>query len=91
MTNYKYIMSMSVEELASFFNKYNEVDRTPWDSWFEENYCKHCEPIVEAEGGRIVCYAYCEVYDKCKHFSDYPDFISEKDAIKLWLESEHEE
>ena len=67
MTNYEHIMSMSVEELASFFNKYNEVDRTPWDNWFEENYCKNCESIKEEENGRTVWYAYCELYDKCKY------------------------
>ena len=57
MTNYEYIMSMSVEELASFLNKHNEVDRTPWDDWFDENYCKNCEVIEGEENGRTACYA----------------------------------
>ena len=90
MTNYEHIMSMSVEELASFFNKHNEVDRTPWDNWFEENYCKNCESIKEEENGRTVWYAYCELYDKCKYFANYPDFITEKDTIELWLNAECE-
>lgn len=91
MTNYEHIINMNVEELASFFNKPNEVDRTPWDDWFEENYCKNCEPIEEEEeNGRTACYAYCEIYDKCKYFADYPDFITEKDTIELWLNAECE-
>ena len=90
MTNYEHIINMNVEELASFFNKPNEVDRTPWDDWFEGNYCKNCESIEEEENGRTACYAYCEIYDKCKYFADYPDLITEKDTIEHQLNAECE-
>ena len=99
MTNFKYLQSMSADELAQWMSsKFSEA--APWEDWWDNNYCNNCDCIIltkeEAEKklglqifGQTVQCAYCEVNNgKCRYFPRVP---SDKEVAKMWLEAEVEE
>ena len=45
MTNFKYIQSMNVEELAAWLDENGMFDNSPWQNWFSNRYCENCESI----------------------------------------------
>ena len=86
MNNFEKIKSMSVDELTKYFDDYMMFGCCPWDTWFDNNYCKKCESIIR-EGSE---YAYCELCDNCKFFQDMKDVPDNKQIIKMWLENEND-
>ena len=46
MNNFEKLKSMSAEELAEWFDKYIAFDNAPYMIWFDQKYCKNCEPIM---------------------------------------------
>jgi len=101
MNNFENLKSMSVEELAEWLDKNGIFDNSPWMNWFAQQYCERCESIeckyAEAKeklgiepffmDGTIEC-AYCEIYGNCQFFQDREDVPSNRDTIRMWLESE---
>ena len=41
------IKSKNIDELAEWLDKFKMWDDTPWTLWYNETYCKKCEPIVK--------------------------------------------
>lgn len=102
MTNFEKFTTSDIDTLARFLDKHGAFDDSPWMKWFDENYCKKCEPIechyAEAEklnikpfyGGTIKC-GFCELEGYCKFFPDLDYIPDNEDIIKMWLELECEE
>ena len=103
MTNFKRIQSMNVEELAEWLNEHGQFDGAPWTHWFDDQYCKNCEPIEidydEAKarlGIKLFSYsgsaecAYCELHGFCKFFPQSSGIPSNKETIEMWLNEEVE-
>lgn len=85
------IKNKNIDELVDWIDEYFEFDSAPYWRWWDENYCKKCEPI-ESEcpnsfGFDTDC-AYCEINNNCKFFKDMDDIPDSKQIIKMWLESE---
>lgn len=101
-TNYELLVSKSKEELASFLSENVQYDDTPWEKWFNRNYCKKCEPITlpmreyytifgcSSYAETMTC-AYCELKGKCKFFPDMNDIPDTYNTILMWLEDKTEE
>ena len=96
MTIFESIKPESIDELVELLDKYGAQDCSPWDEWFDRNYCKMCEPeIIKKENTDyyhdIEC-GWCELNDgKCKFFPNLDEAPWGKQVIKLWLESEVED
>ena len=101
MTNFKYLQSMSVDELAKWLDQNGIIDNSPWSEHFNNKYCANCESVMckyeDAEktlGFRLCLWddeiecAYCEIYNKCRYFEDMQDVPDNREMIKMWLESE---
>lgn len=93
MTNYESIKSKNIDELAEYLEECIEWDNSPWEKWFDKNYCQKCA-IVKAFAPYIkreTEFAWCELNDGCRFFEGFDGIaIIEdcKNVIKLWLESE---
>lgn len=90
MTVFESIQSKNIEELVDWLDKYSNVGCTPWENWFDKNYCKKCTTItgyLPELYGEHEC-AWCELHHKCKYFQDMNKIPSRKQTIRLWLESE---
>ena len=93
MTNFENIKAMSINELAALLCQLDEgYCYTPWIDWFDNNYCKKCEPIREyvEHLNRELDFSWCELNDRCKFFSDLGDVPDCECMARLWLESEVE-
>jgi hypothetical protein len=90
MTNFENLRSMTVEQLAEWLDKHGQFDGSPWITWFDEEYCKKCDPVMckYEDGEREFPCAWCELNDGCKYFPDMQDAPDNKEIIKLWLEIE---
>ena len=100
MTNFEKFTNMSSDELAEWACKYGMVYESPWMKWFDENYCKKCEPIkcnydlavdklgIEPVFGGKCVFAYCELENHCKFFPDIDRIPTNTDIIKMWLDLE---
>lgn len=94
MTVFENIHSKNIDELVDWLDKNGAYDYTPWQRWFDKNYCKKCELVVEHipnvlpnwEGDYE--FAWCELNNKCKYFQDIKKVPNRKQTIRLWLESE---
>ena len=102
MSNYfEKIKSLSIEGFAGW------IDSTlpfsggePWNKWFNEEYCKKCEPEIVLGNGlyypwgthetEIEC-AFCETNGYCRFFPYYNSPLDTKDVIIMWLNKEEEE
>lgn len=102
MTNLQKIANMSIDELAEWLDENGQYDNSPWNLWWDENYCSKCESIectyAKAEEKldstpyyrhTIKC-AYCELENKCKFFPELEDVPDSVNVIKMWLEVEAE-
>ena len=93
MNNFEYLKSLTIDELTDWLDKYGQFEGAPWSDWFDETYCKKCEPInctiSEFSNRKIKC-SYCELEDKCRFFPDYEHAPGLKEILKLWLLSEKE-
>ena len=84
------IKSFTIDEMVDFLDEHTTMGGTPWEEWFDENYCSKCMPEVSPESyycGFVDC-AYCELHNKCKYFLDMDDVPDYKQVIKMWLETE---
>ena len=93
MNNFEYLKSLTIDELTDWLDKYGQFDGAPWSDWFDETYCRKCEPIectVPEFGDRKITCSYCELEDKCKHFPEFEHAPGLKEILKLWLLKEKE-
>lgn len=86
-----YFKNKSIDEIAEWFDEYGTYDGAPHIRFWDENYCKKCE-LVEAyvaEFGDMYDCAWCELNgNKCRFFQEMDEMPSNKQIIKMWLESE---
>ena len=97
MTNFKHIQSMTVDELAKWLDKYGQFDQSPWANWFNNQYCKNCEPIklnyedsknklnIEPLSYLTIECAFCECNDHCRFFPEIDGIPSNLETIKMWF------
>ena len=104
MTNFEYLKSLSLDDLAEWLDTHGQFDGSPWLSWFDKTYCKNCESIkcnIEDKadelgfkppwlGPTIEC-AYCELEKKCKFFPELSEEPDNKEILKMWLNIKKEE
>jgi len=45
MTNLEKIKNMDLDQLAEWLDKHGMFDHSPWNDWWDKNYCSKCEPI----------------------------------------------
>ena len=96
MTVFDSIRTKNIEELVEWIDKWLDehcdLDDAPWWDYFDNNYCKKCEPEIgymAAFGKEIECaFSWCELNHRCKFFKDMEEAPNRKQAIKMWLESE---
>lgn len=96
MTVYENIHSKSIDELVEWLDKNGAYSESPWERWFDKNYCRKCKPVI----ARAVTdqyedywsgeheFAYCELHGNCRYFQDMKSTPNRKQIIRLWLESE---
>ena len=58
MNNFEKLKSMSMEALTDWFDKYIAFDNAPYMFWFDQKYCKNCEPIM--------CKIFCRKSNECR-------------------------
>lgn len=99
MNNFEKLKSMTVNEFAEWLAENCQSDEAPWTWWFDENYCKKCEPItckIEAINigleplypeQEVDC-AWCELHQKCKYFQELDNVPDSTEIIKMWLNHE---
>ena len=96
MTNFDFLRSMSVDELAEWLDENGQFDNSPWANWFNDKYCSNCESITcKVEGANIgvtplypeheIDCAYCEIHKNCRFFKDQNKVPDVTDIIKMWL------
>ena len=93
MTNLERIKSMNVDELSNWLNLWDTWEGSPWENWWNENYCSKCKSVmvqVKDSDLKIPC-GWCEVNGKCKYFQELDDIPSIKQITKMWLESKRDE
>ena len=84
MTIFETIPFNNIDEFAEWLNEYGMQDFSPWDCWFDNNYCKKCEPIFK--DGKEYCW--CELNNNiCKFFKNANEIPYGKTVVKMWLES----
>ena len=90
MTVFENLKAKNIDELVDWLYEYCDFDSAPWWKWWDENYCSKCESVISriSEIGRDVEFAWCELHDKCRFFSEMDDIPDTKQIIKMWLESE---
>ena len=84
------IKSYTIDEMADFLDEYTSSGDSPWNDWFDENYCEKCMPEISTESyyyGYMEC-AYCELHGNCKYFQNMKEVPNNKEVIKMWLETE---
>ena len=96
MTNYEWLTTLSIEQLAQWLAANGQYNDSPWMTWFDNKYCSKCESeIVKREdcmsklgfeplfSSETEC-SYCEVYNECRFFPNKknPDIL---EIIEMWL------
>lgn len=89
MTVYEKIMSMTIDEFAEWFDKYCTYDDDLCINWWNDNYCRKCEPEIGHYKGsdREIEFSWCELHNKCRFFQDMDSMPNRLQTVKLWLES----
>lgn len=104
MTKFEEINFKDIDGFSEWLDKYEAYDNSPWMEWWDKNYCQKCEAITmpcdeyaRIDGWSYSYYygdiesAYCEIHKKCRYFEDMNEVPSNKEIIKMWLESEIED
>ena len=93
MTQFEKFNLMDIDTLAEWICEHGEFDGSPWCKWFDETYCRKCEPVMchYPNSKREFPCAWCELERKCKFFMNLNEQPDSKDVIKMWLESEVKE
>ena len=96
MTNYRKIKNMHIKELSKFLDDICRFEKAPWNTWFDDMYCKNCESIKckyesELAGGeyREIDCAYCELETKCKYFPHLDRAPSSEEVCEMWLREKY--
>ena len=89
-TFFEYIKEMNIDELAEWLDTNAWIDTSPWMLWWDKTYCGNCESIMckYGDGNHEFPCSYCEIYDKCRFFSERAEVPSGREIVKMWLESE---
>lgn len=92
MTVFEKIKSMDIDEFAEWFDEHCAHDTDPCIDWWNDTYCKNCEPeIATIEGYHNSNeFCWCELYGKCRFFQDLDETPDTLHMTRLWLESEYE-
>ena len=100
MTQFENFKNMDIDAFAEWLDEHGAFDGSSWMKWWDENYCKKCDPIkchyteVQEKLGfkpfynRSIECAYCELEHKCRFFPDMDELPDNKDIIKMWLKTE---
>lgn len=91
MTVFEKIKAMNIDKFADWYDENCKHDDDPSIKWWDNKYCKNCEPVVGDVKGyydRPMEFCWCEIYGKCKFFEDMDELPNSREMIKLWLESE---
>lgn len=90
MTVFENIKSKNIDELAEWLDSHFHNVYTPWEEWWDENYCSKCPPVKAhcVDCNKELDFGWCELNDGCKFCPDLNDVPDNKQVIKLWLESE---
>lgn len=90
MTIFESIQSKNIEEFAEWLDEYGAFDGSDWMNWFDDNFCKKCEPeiaCVEGFHGERE-FGWCELHDGCRFIEGSKEVPDNKQIIKMWLELE---
>lgn len=93
MTIFEKIKSMDIDEFTKWFKENCMHDGDPAIKWWDKTYCNKCEPEISTSpifDGEME-FAWCELHNKCRFFQDIDEKPSNKQMIKMWLESEVDE
>ena len=97
MTNFELIKCLSLEGLAGWLDSLEYSGDSPWNLWFDNNYCNKCPRAtcpsdvskavlgIDSYFGSGVECAYCEMYDKCRYFPDLDATPTQEEVITMWL------
>lgn len=96
MTVFENIHSKNLEELVDWLDKNGAYNESPWEKWFNKNYCRKCGSVtidsaIDCHGDYWKScheFAWCELNHKCRYFEDMKRIPNRRQTIKLWLESE---
>ena len=102
MTNFELIKCLSLEGLAGWFDSLEYSEDSPWNQWFDSEYCNNCDSVEcsheeywgkdkEPFSNRTVTCAYCELYNKCRYFPDMEAQPTHEEVITMWLRKDMEE
>ena len=81
MTNFEKIKQMGIDELSILMGFYVWKESCFY-KWFNKVKCENCKNI------EVQIYGKTQQWKECEFKGNGPLFESEKDIIKLWLESE---
>lgn len=88
MNNFQAIKNFSQEELSDFLCGIT-CDNAPWDTWFNDKYCKNCQEIrINQVGERERVFSYCEYSGVCRYFESLDEFPSSHFICSLWFKEE---
>ena len=95
MNKFESLMSKNIDEFAAFLDQHGTFDNSPWIQWFDNTYCKNCEPEILSKEGTdyyhdLEC-GWCELYGKCRYFQELDKIPDNQRTIKMWLELEEEQ
>lgn len=92
MTRFEKIRQMNIDEFAAWLDDHGEFDGSPWLSWWNDTYCKKCDPVMGryADSNKDMEFSWCELNDGCRFFPEKEFVPDMKQIIKMWLESEYE-
>lgn len=92
MTVFEKIKAMNIDGFAEWFDNHCTHDSDPCISWWDNTYCKNCEPVIGTIEGyhKPMEFAWCEIYGKCRFFQEMDHTPDTKEMTKLWLESEED-
>ena len=92
LTQFEKIKMMDIDEFTKWLDENGQFDGSPWITWFDDKYCKNCEPVIcrFEDSRREHSCGWCELEGKCKYFTEMDDIPGNKEIIKMWLEAKDE-
>lgn len=82
MTRFDSFKNSGIKSLSQWVSDFVPYEGSPWEQWFDTNYCKKCCPITKGDNE----FAYCEVNHKCFYFPQLEHNITNQEIIQKWLE-----